>query len=763
MVNKVEFAERLVEYRGRCGWSQGELAAIMGMHRNTIASWESGTIPSRGVVLRLTDRFSLSQEERKGFLEAAGVSSVHWRADYWNVAYQRNPYFVGRETVLQSLRQALVPGAFTQSISGLGGIGKTQVAIEYAHRYGASYEAVLWVSADSQELATTAYLQLATEVLGLPEQQEAEQQIVAVKRWLQKHPHWLLIFDNVEDLQAILSTFVPSKHQGSVLITTRKRATGKLAHNEVLSVLSEDKAILFLLRRAGCITMNACEADATAVDLSLARDVCQLLGYLPLALDQAGAYIEENGGLLKNYMDLYYQYRPSFLDRRDASTQRGSRHREDHPDSVFMTFRLSWEQIKKHNVVAGQVLQFCAFLAPDRIPESLLRAGIKLSGEGRIPNEMEVDEALGLLYRYSLIARTEQTLSLHRLVQEVLQDVLCEEERYQWMEKALMAVDAIFPSGEYGTWPLCEILLPHALICVKWIKNVRQRKFEGMRLLSATGLYLYERGQYREAEPLYKRAIAIAEEQLDSYHLETAIILNNLASLYESQGCYGEAELFGKRALSIRNEQLGFFHPDTAASLNNLASVNEKLGRYGEAELLYQQALTISERQLGTSHPQTATATYLNNLALLYVKQGRYGEAEPLYRRSLFILQEQLGDSDPHTAATLHNLAELYRIQGRYREAEPLYKHTLAIAEEQLGPFHPETAITLNNMALFYESQGCYEEAEPLYKRALSILEKELGPSHPDTKNTRRNLVVCYLIHKGAVPGQDEYMSGESS
>ena len=220
MADKEKFRELLGQYRTRCGWSQNELGVKIGVHRNTIVSWENGdrSPQSRSEVLRLSHELLLSPEEHKAFLKAAGFSVEHWPATYWHVPYPRNPYFVGRETVLHSLRQRLIPGArttaLTQSISGLGGIGKTQVAVEYAHLYGEHYEAVLWIPADSLEVATSAWLYLATQVLGLPEQQEAEQQIIEVKRWLQKRHGWLLIFDNVEDPYAMFSKFVPSKHQG---------------------------------------------------------------------------------------------------------------------------------------------------------------------------------------------------------------------------------------------------------------------------------------------------------------------------------------------------------------------------------------------------------------------------------------------------------------------------------------------------------------------------------------------------------------------
>ena len=188
-------------------------------------------------------------------------------------------------------------------------------------------------------------------------------------------------------------------------------------------------------------------------DIRLAKELSRLLGELPLALDQVGAYIAENGRSLQRYLDHYQHYRPRLLDRRETT---------DHLDSVFMTFWLSWKQIQERNVLAGKMLQFCAFLAPDQIPEQLMGNATADAETGSTSGAFEMDEALGLLHRYSLIERRERTLSLHRLVQEVIQDVLPEEERQQWMGRAIQSVNDLFPSGEHGTWPLCELLLPHA-------------------------------------------------------------------------------------------------------------------------------------------------------------------------------------------------------------------------------------------------------------------------------------------------------------
>ena len=256
------------------------------------------------------------------------------------------------------------------------------------------------------------------------------------------------------------------------------------------------------------------------------------------------------------------------------------------------------------------------------------------------------------------------------------------------------------------------------------------------------GLALYDQGRYAEAEPLYKRALAIAEKALGPDHPDVASCLNNLAILYKAQGRYAEAEPLYKRALAIREKALGPDHPSLAQSLNNLALLYDAQGRYVEAEPLYKRALAIWEKALGPDHPDVASC--LNNLALLYDAQGRYAEAEPLYNRALAIWEKALGPDHPDVATCLNNLASLYQDQGRYAEAEPLYKRALAIREKSLGPDHPDVAESLNNLAGLYQAQGRYAEAEPPFKRALAINEKSLGPDHPDVATSLNNLASLY-------------------
>ena len=304
--------------------------------------------------------------------------------------------------------------------------------------------------------------------------------------------------------------------------------------------------------------------------------------------------------------------------------------------------------------------------------------------------------------------------------------------------------------------------------------------------LNQQAVELYQQGHYREAESLFRQALAIYHEQSREHHPDAAISLSNLAELYRTQGRYREAEHYFLQALAILREQLGEDHPLVATNLNNLAELYRAQGRYREAEPRFLQALEIYQAALGEQHPDVAAslnnlgglyqsqgryseaeasflkaldiyrveldehhplvATGLNNLALLYQAQGHYDKAEPLFLQALDIYQERLGEHHVEVAITLNNQAELYRIQGRYREAEPLFLESLAMLRNQLEPQHPFIASNLNNLALLYQAQGRYSEVEPLLVQSVEIYRAQLGENHPDTAQGLNNLAELYRI-----------------
>jgi tetratricopeptide (TPR) repeat protein len=253
---------------------------------------------------------------------------------------------------------------------------------------------------------------------------------------------------------------------------------------------------------------------------------------------------------------------------------------------------------------------------------------------------------------------------------------------------------------------------------------------------------LFEQGKYQEAIPLAEKAVEIARRLRDPENPEIAIVLNNLARLYEEMGEYAKAEPLYRQVLSIFQSVFGPENPDTATILNNLALLYKKMGEYAKAEPLYQQALRIRQQALGPEHPDTATS--LNNLAALYREMGEYAKAEPLFQQALRIRQQVLGPEHPSTATSLDNLAELYREMGEYAKAEPLYQQALRIRQKALGPEHPSTATILNNLAVLYKEMGEYAKAEPLYQQALRIDQKVLGPEHPSTTIDINNLAALY-------------------
>jgi tetratricopeptide (TPR) repeat protein len=554
----------------------------------------------------------------------------------WNVPFRRNPFFTGRDSIFSQIESLLSAGktaALSQppAISGLGGIGKTQTAVEYAYRSREAYQFVLWVQANTSETLRSNFVALAG-LLSLPEKDAQEEQIVvhALKRWFEMHTGWLVIFDNADDL-AMVSDYLPEGNQGHILLTTRAQAMGGLARKIELDTMGLEEGAEFLLRRASIIAHDAPLESASLTDRALALDIVRVMDGLPLALDQAGAYLEETKESLSNYLTLFHQQRGELLKRRGGLVPH-------HPDSVATTWSLAFKNVERVNPAAIELMRFCAFLAPDVIPEELIMEGASHLGPVLQPVATErsrLNAALAELHKYSLIRRnsTTQTLIIHRLVQAVIKDEMDEEAQQQWAERVVRAVNQVFPFDEVAPWPRSQRYLPHALVCEELIKQWGIAFDEAAALLNNAGFYLKNRGQYQEAEPLQQYALAIGEKRYGRDHPTTTYLLDNLALLYSDQGKNEEAESLYQRALAIREKGLGSEHPDTASTLNNLALLYSDQGKNEEAESLYQRALAIREKMLGPEHPDTALV--LEHLAYLYREQGKNEEAASLYQRAL--------------------------------------------------------------------------------------------------------------------------------
>jgi tetratricopeptide (TPR) repeat protein/predicted MPP superfamily phosphohydrolase len=651
----------------------------------------------------------------------------------------RNPFFTGRERVLAQLEEALaVQGR--AALSGLGGIGKTQTALEYAHRHLDEYVYTFWTTADSREALVSGYVTIAS-LLQLPESNGKDQMLAvdAVKRWLNSHEGWLLILDTADDLGMVLA-FLPPGKNGHVLLTSRATAVGAIGRRVEIREMGVEEGALFLLRRAKYIAEDTPLEVVVESDRAGAKEIVMELGGLPLALDQAGAYIEETSCGIAKYLYLYRSHAEALLGRRGNMAS-------DHPDPVASTWALSFEHIERANAAGAELLRCCAFLYPDGIPEEIFREGASELGPVLGPvgsDAFALNGAISEILKYSLLRRdaNTHTLEIPRLVQAVLKQAMDQGTLRLWAERAVRAVGRAFPEVKFSTWAVCERLLPQAQACAELINQWGFEFSEAALLLNKGGFYLFERGRYSDSEPLYQQALAILEKVLGSEHPDVATSLNNLAVLYAAQGQYAKAEPLYQRAVAIREKALGPEHPDLAWSLNDLAELYAVQGQYSKAERLYHRALVIEEKALGPGHPDVASS--LNGLAGLYQMQGRYLEAEPLYQRSAEICEKVLGPNHPLFASSIDSLGVLYRTQGQNWKAESFFQRALAVREETLGQEHPDVAQSLHNLAQLRRNQGRYEGAELLFQRALEIREKTLGLEHPDVASSLNGLAALY-------------------
>jgi tetratricopeptide (TPR) repeat protein/transcriptional regulator with XRE-family HTH domain len=742
---KLPLNSRLRDARVERGWSQQKLADQVGTTSVNISRWENGSnFPSPYYRQQLCEVFGKTLAEL-GLVPSSTHDSSPHVSRIWNIPIARNPFFTGREHLLAFLHKRLSTtrtAALTQpqALYGLGGIGKTQAAAEYAFLYGDEYAQVFWMRAATRETLVADFVTLA-ELLDLPEKEEPDQPrlVAAVKRWLAAHEGWLLILDNADDLR-LAQEFLPTGHKGYLLYTTRAQAAGAIAASVEVEQLTLQEGTLLLLRWTKLLDMDTPLDQAQAADRAAAERIVREMDGLPLALVQAGAYVEETGCNLADYLRLYATHRKDLLARR-------SRFLIDYPETVATTWSLSFQQIEQQSPAAADLLRFCAFLAPDAIPEELLARGAAELGAAlgaAAAEPFKLNEALEVLLRYSMVRRngSRHMLNIHRLVQTVLKESMDRETQRAWAERTVRAVNAAFPEagdgpGEKQPYYL-QYYVPHVQECSMLITQYHLYFPEAARLLHQTGAVLHFHGFYPQSQSLHRQALAVREQVFGSEHPAVAESLNALALLSRFQGDYEQAEGFHQQALAIREKTLGPNHRATAQSLNNLGVLYRTQGKYEQAEPLLHRALIISEQSLGSEHPDTLYSFL--NLAKLYIEQRKYEHAEPLAKQALATSERVLEPGHHIIAQVLSLLARLSYEQRNYEQAETLWKRALAIVEKTFGLEHPSTAERLNNLAELYVAQGRFTQAESLCRRALSICEHILGSEHPDTITYRQHL-----------------------
>src|SRR5437868_2949584 len=631
-----------------------------------------------------------------------------------------------------------------QAISGLGGIGKTRLALEYAWSHESEFTALLFVSAYSPvELETSLARLSGPDVLALSENKlgNPDEQVAAVIRWLQQNKGWLLVLDSVDTPEAAAAAqkLVALLSGGRVLITSRLTQWSGGTRVLSLDVIPADDAVSFLLE------FTKGRRAARPDEGRQAEALSERLGYLPLALTHAAAYIGYYGIGFGDYLAEFERNLASVLSYHDHNVIEY----ETEPEKAGMvktvatTFFISFDRL---GPVEKSILRAASFLAPVPIPlmvfespeemETLVKIWCEESGEQ--PVDKPIRDALAELARFSLVTRGDGSFSVHRMVQAVQHYRLDKAGVVLWMECAVRLVNESFPSPEFSSWLTCERLIAHARSCAGFIERLGFRSLEAARLLNDSGCYFQFTARYAEAEPLMRRALAIDEQSFGPDHPKVAISLNNLAALLQVTNRLTDAEPLMRRALAIDEQSFGPDHPKVAISLNNLAALLQVTNRLTEAEPLMRRALAIDELSFGPDHPKVAIR--LNNLAQLLQDTNRLTDAEPLMRRALAIDEQSFGPDHPEVATDLNNLAHLLQDTNRPTETEPLMRRAVAIDEQSFGPDHPNVAIRLNNLAQLLQDTNRLTEAEPLMRRVAEIFEKSLGADHPNVAVAINNL-----------------------
>jgi tetratricopeptide (TPR) repeat protein len=606
----------------------------------------------------------------------------------WNV-YRRNPNLTGRDALLASLHDALVsdhPAARRQAICGLGGVGKTQLAVEYAYRYASAYTLVWWVRADDAATLAADFAGLATELdparLGLSEMGTIHQPAVvdAVRRWLEHNRNWLLIFDNARQ-PTDLRDYLPQRETGHVLITSRNRVWGNTAQFFGIKELEAEDAAEFLLRRTG-------QGDAEA-----ARVLASELGQLPLALEQAGAYMEASGSSLAGYLQLFRTRQAQVLRRADPPA--------DYPATVATAWELAFQEVRAASSEAADLLNLCAFLASEDIPHDLLSRGSQQLPEAlsRIVSDAWLwNEAMKAVRQYSLLELVDDALRVHRLVQAVARDRLEPEARRDWAQVTVRIVKCAFPfdGDDVRTWPPCVRLLPHALAAAGHAEALAVDLVLSGALLKQVGLYLRARAHYSEARKALERTLAIEEatRQPDD--------------------------------------------PDVATTVNDLGRVQHDLGELAEAQTSFERALQIHQAALGPAHPTVARD--LNDLGSVLLSRGRLDSAIEQLRHALAIDETVQGADHPDVARDVGNLGRALHASGDLHTGRRALERALRINEAHYGPYHPCVAADLSNLGLVLVDLEDLAGARACFERSLHIREQVLGADHPSTVRVRSRL-----------------------
>ena len=640
----------------------------------------------------------------------------------------RSAHFTGRDRILAELSASLHRldrASRTQALVGLAGIGKTQIALEHAHRCRDQYTLIWWLRADEESTLNDDYTALARELFRNIPDRNPEATRDAVRRELERRDNWLLVFDGSSDPTTVAAC-VPSRHKGNVLITSRNPNWRGIGGVFPIPPMDRNESISFLSHRSG-----------RSESILAAGQLAKALGDLPLALEQAAALIEQTRISFSDYLRRLERHWGELLSRgRGGPTQ----------DSIALSLEITFSQLEATAPASAELLNLLAFVAPEGFEKKWLANGAEVVGgslAGTVSEPFYLDEALGALLQFSLIDVNYETISIHRIVAALARSRMSYQLRTDSAQKALRLMDASFnfDTADPRTWPTSAAMLPHALAAVEHAQQTDVTVAAAATLLNRVGQCLFRSGRYEQARVALDRGLAIGYRIYGEDNPRLSAIANNLGRVLMKLGDLTGAREQFEWALTLDEKAYGPSHPHVAEVQNNYGLCLARLDQPEQAREQFESALRIYEGIHGPNHPNVATI--LNNLGFMRLSSGDLTGAWELLQRALGAAHGAYGPNHPDVASILLNLGDVLRYQGSHSAARAQYTRALTVDEIVYGPLHPDVARDLAHLGDLLVDQNEAATAKIHFTRALQIDEAVYGINHPNLNSRLTDLGHC--------------------